>query len=259
MKTLAKAAFALIIMIISGSALFTARAGDASFKDETLHYVITYKWGLVHKDAGEATLSLRDRGDTYRMTLTGRTKPWADKFFMVRDTLIATVAKKGFNPVSYSKIAHEDGRYSREDLAYTTAGNHVGTKVKKVKVSKKGERTESSARLTATGRSFDMLSVFYFLRTLDFTTLEKGKPLTVNIFSGSKAEKLTIRYTGEETVKLRDGSRRKAYRLKFRFTQHGGKKSSEDIDAWISADAARIPLELTGSLPIGKVHCYLLP
>lgn len=253
-----KSALAAIIMTISGSAITTAQAGDVSFKDETLHYVITYKWGVVHKDAGEATLSLRNSGGNYCFTLAARTKPWADKFFMVRDTLIATVAKKGFSPLSYSKIAHEDGRYSREDLTYSSAGNHIGTRVKKVKVNKKGERSESTTRLTATGRSFDMLSVFYWLRTLDFTTLEKGKPLTVNIFSGSKVEKLTIRYIGKDTIKLRDGTRREAYRLKFRFTQQGGKKSSEDIDAWISADTARIPLQLTGTLPLGSVHCYLM-
>lgn len=252
-----KSVLAAIIMTISGAALITAQAGDVSFKDETLHYVITYKWGIVHKDAGEATLSLRNSGGNYCFTLAARTKPWADKFFMVRDTLIATVAKKGFSPLTYSKIAHEDGRYSREDLTYSSAGNHIGTRVKKVKVNKKGERSETTTRLSATGRSFDMLSVFYYLRTLDLSALEKGKPLTVNIFSGSKVEKLTIRHTGKETIKLRDGTRREANRLRFRFTRDGGRKSSEDIDAWISADPSRIPLRLTGTLPIGTINCYL--
>ena len=27
------------------------------------------------------------------------------------------------------------------------------------------------------------------------------------------------------------------------------------MDAWISADARRIPIKLEGKLPVGKVHC----
>ncbi|MDE6446995.1 MAG: DUF3108 domain-containing protein, partial [Muribaculaceae bacterium] len=56
---------------------------------ETLHYVITYKWGLIHKEAGTASLSMRESGGTSHLTLTARTKPWADKVFCVRDTLIS--------------------------------------------------------------------------------------------------------------------------------------------------------------------------
>ncbi len=59
----------------------------AGFANEKLHYVISYKWGLIHKDAGEATLTLRRQGADYRIMLAAKTKPWADKIFMVRDTL----------------------------------------------------------------------------------------------------------------------------------------------------------------------------
>ncbi|MDE5812982.1 MAG: DUF3108 domain-containing protein, partial [Muribaculaceae bacterium] len=38
----------------------------------------------------------------------------------------------------------------------------------------------------------------------------------------------------------------------------GGKKTSDDIDAWISKDGRRIPLEIKGSLPLGHVSAYLV-
>ena len=40
--------------------------------DETLNYVVTYKWGLIHKDAGDARLTLRNSGKDYVMTLTAK-------------------------------------------------------------------------------------------------------------------------------------------------------------------------------------------
>lgn len=247
----------LFLLIMAFSSAFSLKA--ESFADESLNYVISYKWGLIHKDAGEATLKLKNSGNDYLITLTGKTKPWADKFYQVRDTLIGKVGKNGFQPKSYAKIAHEDGKFSRDDITYSYSGNNVTGHSRRLRVNKKGERSESDKTLSAVGPTFDMLSVFYFLRTINYETLTAGKPLTATIFSGSKVETLTIRYLGKEKLKLRNKSEREAYHIKFRFTQEGKKKSSDDLDAWISADARHIPLQIVGSLPVGQVKCYYIP
>lgn len=80
--------------------------------------------------------------------------------------------------------------------------------------------------------------------------------VTATVFSGSKVESITIRCVGEERIKLRDKSERDAYHIKFKFTQAGKKKSSDDIDTWISTDSSHIPLLVVGSLPVGQVKCY---
>lgn len=244
-------------MVIGFAASFGLRA--AGFADESLNYVISYKWGLIHKDAGEATLRLKNSGNEYMITLTGKTKPWADKFYQVRDTLIGKVEKNGFLPKSYSKIAHEDGKFSRDDIVFSYSGNQVSAQAHRLRVNKKGERSESEKTLTSTGPTFDMLSVFYYLRNINYETLTAGKPITATIFSGSKVETLTIRYVGKEKLKLRNKSEREAYHIKFRFTQEGKKKSSDDLDAWISTDKNHIPLQIVGSLPVGQVKCYYIP
>lgn len=242
---------ALLIM------LFPAVGQAGSFQDETLRYVITYKWGLIHKDAGEATMTLKNKGNTYNIKLVGKTKSWADNFYEVRDTLISVIDKTRFRPLNYTKLAHEGGNYSKDVIDYHYAGGKVTGKVDKYREKKK-ERKSSNLELSATGPTFDMLSVFYYIRTLDPSTLESGKKITSTMFSGSHAEKVTIWKVKEDKVKMRDGTVRDAWHLKFNFTTKGGKKSSSDIDAWISKDDRRIPLQLRGSLPIGKVNAYLL-
>lgn len=229
-----------------------------TFHNETLHYVITYKWGLIQKDAGEATLRLRDTGKNYDVALYARTKPWADGIFQVRDTLLSTISKPDFRARRYTKIAHEGGKFAKDVIDYKYSGNVVGGSCARTRV-KEGKTRHSSNSLSATGPTYDMLSIFYYLRTLDFPKLVAGKTVKATVFSGSRAETITIRSIGEETLTLRNKSKRKAYHIKFRFTTHGGKKSSEDMDAWISADAPHIPLQLEGSLPVGKVKCYYLP
>lgn len=248
-----------ILLLLMGSIYVGISAYAGNLADENLHYVISYKWGMIHKDAGEAVLSLRNSGDNYSLRLTAKTKPWADKFFQVRDTLIGKVNKNTFHPSNYTKISHEGGKYGKDQITFLYNGNQVTGTCTRYKEDKKGKISRSSKTLRASGPVFDMLSIFYYLRQIDYSALEKGEKVKATIFSGSKAETITIRSLGKEKIKLRNKTEREAYHIKFNFTSEGKKKSSEDIDTWISTDSSHIPLYLTGSLPVGQVRVYYLP
>lgn len=250
---------ALLGFIAVFSPLFSSSIEAAGIKDEKLHYVISYKWGMIHKDAGEATLSLRNRGQEYDIMLSAKTKPWADKFYQVRDTLLGTIRKNDFKALNYTKIAHENGKYGKDVITYKYSGSQVTGTCKRYKRNKKGEISTSSKTLTASGPVYDMLSVFYYLREIDYSSLAKEKVYKATVFSGSKAETISIHLVGKEKIKLRNKSEREAYHIKFNFTTGGKKKSSDDIDTWISTDSSHIPLYLTGSLPVGQVRAYYIP
>ncbi len=97
-----------------------------------------------------------------------------------------------------------------------------------------------------------MLSSFFYLRTLDFDSMKSGDSQTVNIFSGSKKERLKITYLGRKT--LQSGGRDiDTYYINFTFTRRGV-ESSSPIKGWITADSRRIPLKVEGRLPVGKVR-----
>ncbi|MCM1369119.1 MAG: DUF3108 domain-containing protein [Candidatus Amulumruptor caecigallinarius] len=250
----------IVRLLFAITLLFTTLpvSGATAFKNETLHYVISYKWGLIHKDAGEATLSLRQSGNNYNVMLAARTKPWADKVYMVRDTLLSTIRMNALVPLKYEKITREKGKYGRDVITYSKSGNTTTGYCKRYK-EKNGKVSESSRNLSATGPVYDMLSVFYYLRQLDYDRLSKNKAYQATVFSGSKKETVTIRSLGIEKIKLRNKTTHRAYHVKFNFTQEGGKKSSDDIDVWISTDSSHVPLYLTAGLPIGQVRAYLIP
>ena len=149
----------LIALVVFSFLLSAASAAD--FVDETLHYVISYKWGLIHKDAGTATLSLKNIGDKYHVKLTGKTKSWADNFYQVRDTLTGTIAKNGLKPEEYSKIAHEDGKYSRDDIVYSYAGSHVGELLNERRLTRKAIRP--IAKKTLRPQVLRMICLAYFI------------------------------------------------------------------------------------------------
>ena len=246
----------ILICLISLLAASDASAATA-FKNESLRYLISYKWGLIHKDAGDATLSLRRNGSHYNVMLAARTKPWADKIYRVRDTLMGSIRVRDLKPMSYTKITHEKDKYARDEISYSISGNTTKGIAKRHRI-KNGKNVTSEKTLTATGPVYDMLSVFYYLRKLDYGQLSKNKIYTATVFSGEKKETLKIRSLGKENIKLKDKSTREAYHIKFNFTRDGGRKSSDDIDTWISTDESHIPLYLVGRLPIGEVRAYFV-
>lgn len=226
-----------------------------SFANEDLNYHIVYHWGLIWKHAASATLSLRNAGDNYNTSLTAHTRSWADKVYKVRDTLRCSIAKNGLRPLKYVKSSHE-GSYEEVDMVTytysgdTTFGHCVRTRPK---------RDTEKQTLQEKGRAFDMLSVFYYLRQLNFSGMKENTVYKTAMFSGRKKEMLSIRYVGIEQMKLRDKSQHQAYHIKFTFTQDGASKSSDDIDTWISLDSRRIPLLLRGRLSVGEIRCYYAP
>ena len=220
------------------------------YSNETLNYEIVYHWGVIWKHAADATLSIRKTSDGYYSQLSGKTRSWADKVYPVRDTLKCTMDKK-LRPLRYEKLTHEKDYYARDVIKFSYNYSHTNAHCTRYR---KGGT--STLDLSAKTQAYDMLSVFYMLRNLDYDELTRNKNYTTVIFSGKLKEYLTIKYKGVETIKMRNGTKRQAHRISFKFTQKGGKRSSDDINVWMATDASRIPLLLVGKLPVGEVKCY---
>ena len=138
-------------------------------------------------------------------------------------------------------------------MKFSHTGNTFSAEAVRYKKPGKGKpMTSSTLHLEAQGMTVDMLSSFFYLRTLDFPNMKKGQSVTVNIFSGSKKEKLKITYMGTQIISL-NGGKFPTYYINFTFTRKGV-ESSAPISGWISTDGQRIPLKVEGSLPVGKVR-----
>lgn len=251
-----KKIYALLLAALLIGSLPAFAASGWTVPAENITYNIMYKWGLVNKKAGEVSIrTTPDAGNgEFSAFLTGRTAKWADKFFMVRDTLKGKIAHGSFLPSYYEKIASEGGDYEHNILRYTRSGNRTTADVTVVKKRKKDKETSHEKKtLSATGVTIDMLSSFYYMRKLDYARMRKGDTTAVNVFSGKQKEILKIHYEGIEEIEL-NGKKYKCFHITFTFTSKNGKKTSDNMDAWISMTPGKIPLMLEGKLPVGKVR-----
>ncbi|MCM1021790.1 MAG: DUF3108 domain-containing protein [Muribaculum sp.] len=238
--------FIAILLVFPGSAV--------TLPDEDLHYSIMYKWGLINKEAGTATLSLRKAGNKYNAMLAARTVPWADKVFRVRDTLKTKMDILTCAPTEYIKLTHEGNLNKVDRLTFRQIGNTVTVNAHRQRQKNDGPVIVSDTVLYGSVPAVDMLSVYYYMRQIDFPSMKLGSELTFDVFSGKKVERLTLIYRGPRTIKI-DGRKHNTYEVTFTFTQNG-KESDAPMYSWISADDQRIPIKLEGQLPFGKVQAF---
>lgn len=249
--------FTRLFLITALAFLLPTLAYAWDVPSETLSYDVMYKWGLINKKAGTVIIrTTPEPGGEFRAFLTGSTAKWADRFYSVRDTLSGRIAKGTFLPSYYEKAAHEGGDYEHNILRYRRSGN---TTTADVTVARKRKKDSAIRRETKThsaaGTTIDMLSSFYFMRKLDYARMKKGETVSVNVFSGKQKERLTIHYEGIEEIEV-NKKKYKCFHITFTFTSKNGKKTSDNMDAWISMTPGKIPLLLEGKLPVGKVRCF---
>lgn len=243
----------LIYLLIAG----IVDAAAYNLHEETMTYKVMYKWGLIHKQAGTVEIVTRNDGNGYYSSeLTGRSASWADHIFSVRDTLRGVIKSSTLEPMFYEKIAREGGDYKHDVIRYTRASEKITGQCTRTRRRKKETvTTVIDTTLHSTGMTLDILSAFYYMRHIDYATMKPGEAVTATIFSGRKKETLRITYHGKERIDI-DSRRVLCYYITFTFTGDNGKKSSDDMFAWISMESSRIPLMMKGNLPVGSVRCY---
>ena len=240
-----------IVGAIIAMALLPVKSQAVDFSNEHLNYEIVYHWGVIWKHAGDASLSIKRTSTGYYSQLVGKTRSWADKVYPVRDTLKCSMNDK-LQPLRYEKLTHEKDYYAHDIVAFSYhygSTNATGTRIRRGK-------PNAEINLSAKCQAYDMVSVFYMLRNLDYAKMTRGSIVSSIIFSGSQKEYLTITYHGLDKVKLRNKVKHDAHKVTFRFTQEGGKKSSENIEVWLSTDNRHTPLLLKGTLSVGAIKCY---
>lgn len=222
---------------------------------EKIHYDIYYHWGLIWKKAGEGSLGVNHT--TYKgqqalkMYLHGQTLNFADKMLKVRDTL-NLITTHEMVPLYYSKVANEGSHWGKDILHYSYDKKDLTTG--KVRILR-NSREPYDTIVHANGQGYDMLSVFYYLRMLDYSGLNLYEVTTVPIFTGRKQVKMKVKYMGRTVVKLRSKKEFSSYRLNLSFVNDDNLKESDDpIEVWLSDDARRIPLKVEGKLPIGSLQ-----
>ena len=102
----------------------------------------------------------------------------------------------------------------------------------------------------------DMISAFYYARTFDLQGLNIGDTLTVPTFLDNELFPLSIKYLGDENVRIKKGKFRC---MKFAPVVQKGRifKTEEDLTVYITKDQNRIPIMAKAQILVGSIKMEL--
>ncbi|WP_316802154.1 DUF3108 domain-containing protein [Pedobacter nototheniae] len=239
-----------LIAIVTASALFT-KAQELPLKKEPVFQdgeVLQYKLRYGFITAAEATIKVTnsdlkfDNKPTYKLTVDAQTSGTFDIFYKIRDHYDSYIDKTDLTPYFYQENIKE-ASYKRQDKARFTQD------AKKV-VSNRGTFT------TPTTQTFDLVSAYYFARSLDISKLKIGDKFKLNYFLGDEISALEIEYVGKETVKNKLGNIRC---LKFSPSIKPGRifKKDSRLYLWVTDDGNRVPVKAQVEILVGAVTMEL--
>jgi len=211
---------------------------------EKLEYRLHY--GIIN--AGIAKLEVKPFAqkiagrDVYHIVGTGRSKGAFDWFFKVRDTYETYLDVDGVFPWMFVRDINEGGYKKQQTYKFAQNNNKVENG--------KGKYFEAPHGVQ------DMLSAFYYARSIDYSKAKKGEIFTIWSFVDDELWPLKIRYLGKDQIKV-SGDKYNA--LKFCPVVQEGRlfENEEDVTVWISDDENKIPLLAQGKVLIGSVKMEL--
>jgi hypothetical protein len=217
---------------------------DKPFRpDERLSYAV--KFGPIV--GGNASLVLKqvyyNNKLVYYAKGEGKTVGLAEKLYSVKDVFESYFDMNTLLPDKAIRDVKE-GNYRKHDEAifYQTANKVYSTR--------------KDTLLTVPHRILDMVSLLYYIRSLDLNNMAPGSVLHTITFFDEEVFPFDIRYKGIEEVKTKFGKIR-CYRFD-PVVEPGRMFSSEDdMTIWISADRNVIPVKVRFDLLVGSLRVEL--
>ncbi len=247
-------ALAAILSIGTSLALVPTHINSESYYPEVQNNAfkagekLTYKvhYGII--DAGKAELELRpspftfDDREAFHAVGTGKSLGAFDLFFKVRDHYETYIDKEGVFPWYFKRRVDEGGYKINQDYTFDHSAGTVSTEKEETHEIPVGAQ--------------DMISAFYYARTLDFSSAQEGDIFEIPTFLDDELYILKIKYKGKDEIKIRKG---KYHALKFVPVVQKGRiwKDEEDLNVWVSDDGNKVPLLVQTKVLVGSIKMEL--
>lgn len=213
-------------------------------KGEEITYFLHY--GML--SAGEATVTIKeedakvDGKPVYHMVGEGKTLSVFEWFYKVRDVYETYLDEKSLKPRKFKRRVNEGGYIINRDYHFEPEKNVV--------------HTQEKGTLNTPEDVQDMLSSFYYLRTLDFRGAKKGDIYRINSFMDYEMWPFYVKFMGIENVKVGLGTF-ECYKFVPVVQEGRVFQAEEDLEIWVTADVNKVPVLAKANIIVGSVKMEL--
>jgi len=206
--------------------------------------VFDVSYGLI--TAGEAVMAVPAYDSIagrkcYRVEFNVNSLPSFSWIYKVEDRYLTFVDVETIAPWRFEQHIRE-GSYRRDFVADFDQVNHLAV-------------TKDSTYQTAE-YVHDIMSAFYYTRTLDFTNARPGDSDTLYNFYKNKSHELRVKFLGRQELEVAAGTFRTI--VVEPLVKEGGLFKSEGrIVVWLTDDERKIPVRVNTKVIIGSIDTEL--
>lgn len=222
-------------------------ANNTSFSyGEDITYKLTYSL-YMDVSVGEVNFKIMPKPEDIKgnrcmhIVATGNTYPFYDPFYTVRDRYESYIDEKSLLPFVFMRNVHEGDFKFNDFVVFNPFSN----------IAKSKKRTQHIPSGT-----WDMLSILYYARTLNYANAKPGQKFTMHTFIDDSTYTVGVKYIGKETVKTDMGTFRCIKLQPILIVGHVF-KSDSDMMLWISDDNNHIPVQVESGISVGAVKAQI--
>jgi hypothetical protein len=208
---------------------------------ESVTMKVFYSAAGIYIGAGEATftntLERFNGKTTYHCVGDGKSYPFFDNFFKVRDRYESYIDTATLLPVKFIRNVDEGGYKIYNNVTFNHNANTAIT---------------TNGVFKTSPCIQDVVSAIYYARNIEFEKYKVGEKIPFDMFLDDEVYHLYLRYLGKEKVKTKYG---KFNAIKFKPLLIKGTifQGGEKMTAWVSDDPNRLLLRVESPISVGSI------
>lgn len=243
-------ALPVLALLAFGPSDTLRKVPNISFQSgEVLQYKVHY--GLIN--AAEATIEVSNdlhrinERLCYKATVTGRTTGSFDFFLRIRDTWRSYIDTTSMLPQKFFRNIEENNYRKKETVDF----DHFRD-VAEVEKHGKDKDNVKHGTYKVPDNVQDLVSAFYYLRTLNYDQRRIGEIIRVQGFFDEQVFSMEVIYKGREIVDTKAGTIR-TIRLVPKLPSNKLFKGENAVSVYLSDDRNKVPVLIQAELVLGAV------
>ena len=202
------------------------------------------KYGFV--DAGDAVMKITDTTyngrKCHKIEFLVDSKPFFNWIYKVEDRYKTIVDAEGLFPWRFEQHIREGG-YTRDFVADFDQLNHIAK--------------TSEGQHPVPPYVHDIMSAFYFARTIDYTGFKPGQKVHLQNFYKDSTYELDVKFKGRQMIEV-DAGKFNCIVIEPLAREGGLFKSDGKVYIWLTDDERKIPVKVSTKIVIGSIDSDLV-
>ena len=189
---------------------------------------------------------------TWKIDINAKTSGMFDFFSPVRDNWGTYYDTTSLIPQRFYRYIRE-GRFRKNEILYF---DHDKDSVVVAKLHKETKKLEKREEYSIPHRVQDMVTGYYYLRSIDFNKLNIGDIITISTFFDEKEQPFRVKFTGREVIKTKFGKVKSVVLVPI-IEKDSLFEEDNTLKVWLSDDLNKIPLKFQAKIYVGYLKVEL--